>query len=97
LDRKDDQYITNTKTESGFERWRILDSELILNCQGQVTGACNTTEHSILIRNYVELPFDLTEKVEILHEIVDKEVNINDNSSNSCFLLPCVLSISFLK
>jgi hypothetical protein len=105
LDRKDDQYITNTKIDSGCKRWIILDSELILNCQGQVTGAYNTTRHSILIRNYVELSFDLTEeesselteKVEILLEILDKEVNINDNSSCSCFLVPCVLSTSFLK
>ncbi|CAF3579224.1 unnamed protein product [Rotaria sp. Silwood1] len=79
LDRNDNQDITNIN--DGNERWIILDSELILNRQGQVARTCNPTKHSILIRTYVELPSDLTEeesrdlteKLEILREILDKE------------------------
>jgi hypothetical protein len=56
----------------------------MLNRQGQVARTCHPTGHSILIRTYIELPSDLTEeeskelteKLEILHDILDKEVNI---------------------
>ncbi|CAF0933777.1 unnamed protein product [Rotaria sordida] len=85
LDRNDNQDIINMKSDTninvGNERWLILDSELILNRQGQVARTCNPTKHSILIRTYIELPSDLTEeeskelteKLEILREILDKE------------------------
>lgn len=57
----------------------------MLNRQGQVARTCHPTGHSILIRTYIELPSDLTEeeskelteKLEILHDILDKEVNID--------------------
>ncbi|CAF4032363.1 unnamed protein product, partial [Rotaria sp. Silwood2] len=79
LNRNDNQDITNINGVN--ERWIILDSELILNRQGQVARTCNPTKHSIFIRTYVELPSDLTEeesrelteKLEILREILDKE------------------------
>ena len=86
LDGKDDQIRTNRLSDSnrnvGNERWIILDSELILNQQGQVARTCHPTKHSILIRTYVELPAglteeesrELTERLEILREILDKEV-----------------------
>ena len=73
---------TNIGLSSAHERWIVLDAELILNRQGQVARTCHPTGHSIFIRTYVELPSDLTEeeskelteKLEILHEILDKEV-----------------------
>ncbi|CAF3806755.1 unnamed protein product [Adineta steineri] len=79
LDRNDEQL--NTDLSSAHERWITLDAELILNRQGQVTRTCHPTGHSILIRTYVELPSDLTdeeskelsEKLEILYGILDKE------------------------
>ncbi|CAF1268618.1 unnamed protein product [Rotaria sp. Silwood1] len=99
LDRNDNQDITNIN--DGNERWIILDSELILNRQGQVARTCNPTKHSILIRTYVELPSDLTEeesrdlteKLEILREILDKEgrqlqdVTLNEIKSLSTMYL----------
>jgi len=80
LDRDDDEDVENIKTNVN-ERWIILDSELILNDQGQVS---NPTGHSLLIHIYIEFPLDLTdeesreltEKLEILHEILDKKVYI---------------------
>ncbi|CAF1594086.1 unnamed protein product, partial [Adineta steineri] len=71
----------NTDLSSAHERWISLDAELLLNRQGQVTRTCHPTGHSILIRTYVELPSDLTdeeskelsEKLEILYGILDKE------------------------
>jgi hypothetical protein len=88
LDRNDEQgeinSLLNTGLSGAHERWIILDAELILNRQGQVVQTCHPTGHSILIRTYIELPSDLTEeeskelteKLEILHDILDKEVNI---------------------
>jgi len=81
IDRNDDQKIINNNNE----RWINLDSQLILNNQEQQSQSCHSTEHSILIRTYIEYPFDLTEeeskdlseKLEILHEILDKKVNIS--------------------
>ncbi len=87
LDRNDEHgelnSLLNTNSSATQERWIILDAELILNRQGQVARTCHPTGHSILIRTYVELPADLTEeeskelteKLEILHDILDKEVN----------------------
>ncbi|CAF3469852.1 unnamed protein product [Rotaria socialis] len=80
LDRYDNQLI-NTGLSSAHERWLTLDAELILNRQGQIARTCHPTGHSLLIRTYVELPSDLTEeeskeiteKLEILHDILDKE------------------------
>ena len=77
-------HVISKRPFSGYERWIVLDSELVLNDQGQVTDTCNSTGHSILIRSYIELPSDLTEeeskelteKLEILREILDKEVYI---------------------
>ncbi|CAF1500177.1 unnamed protein product [Rotaria magnacalcarata] len=85
LNRNDNLDIINIKSNeniiNGNERWINLDSESILNRQGQVTRTCNPTKHSLLIHTYVELPSDLTEeeskelteKLEILREILDKE------------------------
>ena len=64
-----------------------------MNRQGQVARTCHPTGHSILIRTYIELPSDLTEeeskelseKLEILHDILDKEVN---TSRTIFFLFP---------
>lgn len=72
----------DTKNNNITEQWINLDSELILNRQGQVARTCNPTKHSILIRTYIELPSDLTEeeskelaeKIEILRQILEKEV-----------------------
>lgn len=83
LDCNDEQLYTDLT--SAHERWITLDAELILNRQGQVARTCHPTGHSILIRTYVELPSDLTEeeskeiteKLEILNDILDKEVNIS--------------------
>ncbi len=82
LDRNDEQMYTDFSNSR--ERWITLDAELILNRQGQVARTCHPTGHSILIRTYIELPSDLTEeeskeiteKLEILHDILCKEVNI---------------------
>ncbi|CAF1683870.1 unnamed protein product, partial [Adineta ricciae] len=79
LDRNDEHI--NTDFANAQDRWTTLDAELILNRQGQVTRTCHPTGHALLIRTYVELPSDLTEeeskelseKLEILHEILDKE------------------------
>jgi hypothetical protein len=88
LDRHDEHgeinSLLNTGLSGAHERWIILDAELMLNRQGQVARTCHPTAHSILIRTYIELPSDLTEeeskelteKLEILHDILDKEVNI---------------------
>jgi len=85
LDRNDEHgeinSLLNTGLSGAHERWIILDAELILNRQGQVARTCHPTGHSILIRTYIELPSDLTEeeskelteKLEILHDILDKE------------------------
>jgi divalent metal cation (Fe/Co/Zn/Cd) transporter len=56
-----------------------------------VARTCHPTGHSILIRTYIELPSDLTEeeskelteKLEILHDILDKDVNIFINFFSS--------------
>jgi hypothetical protein len=82
LDRHDEQGDSNIGLTGAYERWITLDAELILNRQGQVARTCHPTGHSILIRTYVELPSDLTEeesrelneKLDILHDILDKEV-----------------------
>ena len=95
VNRNDNQDIKNNVNE----RWIVLDSELILNHQGQVTKTCNPTGHSILIRTYIELPFDLTEeeskelteKLKILHEILDKKVNIR-NAFYCSFIFFCSLA-----
>ncbi|UJR23960.1 hypothetical protein I4U23_026927 [Adineta vaga] len=79
LDRNDEQI--NADLSNAQDRWITLDAELILNRQGQVTRTCHPTGHALFIRTYVELPSDLTEeeskelseKLEILHEILDKE------------------------
>ena len=97
LDRNNNENGINANINGGYDRWIILDSELILNRQGQVARTCNPTKHSLLIRTYVEYPSDLTEeesrelteKLEILHEILDKEVSI----TNIFFI---VLSLCFL-
>jgi hypothetical protein len=88
----------------------MLDAELILNRQGQIARTCNPTGHSLLVRTYVELPSDLTEeesrelteKLEFLHEILDKEVKKISEAFiivlfSSLFLLPCVLLLSSLR
>jgi hypothetical protein len=88
----------------------MLDAELILNRQGQIARTCNPTGHSLLVRTYVELPSDLTEeesrelteKLEFLHEILDKEVKKYPKRLllfffSSLFLLPCVLLLSSLR
>ncbi|CAF4969747.1 unnamed protein product, partial [Rotaria sp. Silwood1] len=82
-DRSADQYDEqlNTGLSGVNERWITLDAELILNRQGQVARTCHPTGHSILICTHIELPSDLTEeeskeigeKLEILHDILDKE------------------------
>jgi hypothetical protein len=86
LDRTDEHGENNSKLNTdangAYERWITLDAELITNQQGQVVRKCQPTGHSILIGTYVELPSDLTEeeskelteKLEILHDILDKEV-----------------------
>jgi len=85
LDHDDyDEDIINRKTNLNCfnERWISLDSELILNDQGQICQTCNPTGHSLLICTFIEFPSDLTEeesqelteKLEILHEILDKKV-----------------------
>ncbi|CAF2520380.1 unnamed protein product [Rotaria sp. Silwood2] len=64
-----------------WERGQFRDKLLGLCHIGQVARTCNPTKHSIFIRTYVELPSDLTEeesrelteKLEILREILDKE------------------------
>ncbi len=74
--------LINTKKD--FERWIILDSEFILNDKGKVCQTFNPTEHSLLIRTYMEFPSHLSdeeskqlnEKLQILHEILDQKVNI---------------------
>ncbi|CAF3441301.1 unnamed protein product [Rotaria sp. Silwood1] len=79
LDQYDEQL--NTGLSGVNERWITLDAELILNRQGQVARTCHPTGHSILICTHIELPSDLTEeeskeigeKLEILHDILDKE------------------------
>ncbi|CAF4288827.1 unnamed protein product, partial [Rotaria sp. Silwood2] len=79
LDHYDEQL--NAGLSGVYERWITLDAELILNRQGQVARTCHPTGHSILICTHVELPSDLTEeeskeiseKLEILHDILDKE------------------------
>lgn len=79
----------NIGLSNAHERWITLDAELILNRQGQVARTCHPTGHLLLIRTYVELPSDLTEeeskeiteKLEILHDILDKEVNISTSNS----------------
>lgn len=88
LDRNDEQGELNSLLTSGsssaHERWIVLDAELMLNRQGQVARTCHPTGHSILIRTFIEFPSDLTEeeskelteKLEILHGILDKEVSI---------------------
>lgn len=88
FDRSDEQQEDNHSifnpdgTGAAYERWITLDAELISNRQRQVTRTCQPTGHSICLRTYVEFPSDLTEeeskelteKLEILHEILDKEV-----------------------
>ncbi|CAF1015627.1 unnamed protein product [Rotaria sordida] len=79
LDHYDEQL--NAGLSNVYERWITLDAELILNRQGQVARTCHPTGHSILICTHVELPSDLTEeeskeiteKIEILNDILDKE------------------------
>ncbi len=90
MNNNDDEDVFNAKTNENNvnERWIHLDSEVILNYQGQVSRTCNPTGHSLLIRTYIELPSDLTEeesrelteKLELLHEIVNKKVNITKDS-----------------
>ncbi|CAF0769058.1 unnamed protein product, partial [Didymodactylos carnosus] len=70
-----------TSSQNADERWIVLDGELVLSKNGQITGTCNPTEHRLLLRFFVELPADLTEeeskdlqqKLEYLNEILDKE------------------------
>lgn len=95
LDSNNDQdqakSILNPDGTGAFERWITLDSELIPHRQGQFNRTCHPTGHSLLIRTYVELPSDLTdeeskeltEKLEILHEILDKQVSF-DASFSRC-------------
>ncbi len=98
LNNNDDEDVFNTKTNLNNvnERWINLDSEVILNYQGQISQTCNPTGHSLLFCTYIELPSDLTEeesrelteKLEFLHEILDKKVNITKDSF--LFLLFCI-------
>jgi hypothetical protein len=95
--------LDKKENTNGFNQRRIiLDSELILNNQGQISRTCNPTGHSLLICTYIELPFDLTEEeskelAEKL-EILDKKVNKNFSFFLFLFFLfPCVLSFSFLQ
>ena len=101
LDHNDEQLYADLS--SARERWITLDAELILNRQGQVARTCHPTGHSILIRTYVELPSDLTEeeskeiteKLEILNDILDKEVSKLQIVVLLCFFsFPRVLSMS---
>lgn len=85
--------ILNPDGTGPYERWITLDSEAIPNRQGQVTRTCHPTGHSLLIRTYVELPSDLTEeesqelteKLEILHNILGKEVISPSNTDRFGF------------
>jgi len=96
--------LDKKENTNGFNQRRIiLDSELILNNQGQISRTCNPKGHSLLICTYIELPSDLTEEeskelAEKL-EILDKKVNKNFSffSLFLFFLFPCVLSFSFLQ
>jgi hypothetical protein len=106
LDHDDyDEDIINRKTNLNCfnERWISLDSELILNDQGQICQTCNPTGHSLLICTFIEFPSDLTEeesqelteKLEILHEILDKKVyRIKRLFFFFCILLYFVVFIS---
>lgn len=72
LDGKNDQY------ENGDERW--IDLQLEKNSQ----RSSQNLPHRIFLRTFIEFPSDLTEeeskelteKLQILHEILDKEVSI---------------------
>jgi hypothetical protein len=100
VDRYDDQDVTNPGINKSNERWIVLDSDLISNRQGQVTETCNSTGHSILICTHIELPSYLTEeeskeltaKLEILHEILDKEVRITNTFLSFFFFFFCSLA-----
>lgn len=88
LDRNDEQL--NADLSTAHERWINLDAELILNRQGQVSRTCRPTGHALCIRTYVELPSDLTEeeskdlseKLELLNQILDKEVSVSGEAIN---------------
>jgi hypothetical protein len=91
--------LDKKENTNGFNQRRIiLDSELILNNQGQISRTCNPTGHSLLICTYIELPFDLTEEeskelAEKL-EILDKKVNKNFSFfSISFFPVPLCLVV----
>ncbi len=93
-------FYDDKENENKFhERRIILDSELVLNKQGKICRTCKPTEHSLLICTYIQLPSnlpeeeskELTKKFEILHEILDKKVNIKEKISILSFFLSCSL------